>query len=369
VERLLAGEAKLAPLTQLYGLAVLTGGTVRLSRADLELLLELPAVEWREVEDSARLRELADAALVLLEDADPALRALDEQLAEIAWNPHAALFHGFTRFRGIDAGLAEREQATGEAVIAEALDEFVEHHGLPPPHFHSRDDALSRHELPLPEGTGQLYDALEARRTTRVFDAAPLAEADLAALLSYAFGCRGTFDAHEEIVALHKTSPSGGSLHAIEAYPLLIDVDGFEPGLYHYGVERHELALLEALGRDEARRLAVAFTCGQTYLGDASAIVFLAARFYRSYWKYRNQPRAYSVLLMDAAHMSQTFYLVCTDLGLGAFVTAAINNGDVDDRLGLDGFTEGTLIACGCGHPAKRRSGLQPAFVPYRPPR
>ena len=72
---------------------------------------------------------------------------------------------------------------------------------------------------------------------------------------------------------------------------------------------------------------------------------------------------------MDAAHMSQTFYLLCADLHLGAFVTAAVNNGDVDDRLGLDGFTEGTLIACGCGRPAKRVSGLQPTFAAYRPPR
>ena len=53
-------------------------------------------------------------------------------------------------------------------------------------------------------------------------------------------------------------------------YPLLIDVEGVEPGLYHYGVERHELALLEPLERDEAAQLAVAFTCGQTYFGDAA---------------------------------------------------------------------------------------------------
>ncbi len=189
------------------------------------------------------------------------------------------------------------------------------------------------------------------------------------ALLYYAFGCHGTLKAHDEIVALHKTSPSGGSFHAIEVYPLLIDVEGVEPGLYHYGVERHELALLEPLERDEAAQLAVAFTCGQTYFGDAGALFLLTARFYRSYWKYRAQQRAYAVLMMDAAHMSQTFYLLCADLDLGAFVTAAVNNGDVDDRLGLDGFTEGTLIACGCGRPAKRVSGLQPTFAAYRPPR
>jgi putative peptide maturation dehydrogenase len=307
---------------------------------------------------------------VLLDDPDPehvALRELDERLGKQAWNPYAALFHALSSRRGIDIGLPEQEPEAAEAMVAEVFEKFVDRHGPPPPHFQSPPNVLSRRELPLQERDGQLYEALAMRRTTRVFDTAPIGEEDVGALLYYAFGCHGTLTVHNDIVALHKTSPSGGGLHAVEVYPLVIDVDGLEPGLYHYGVERHDLELLEPVGRDEARRLAVAFTCGQTYFGDASALFFLSARFYRSYWKYRNQPRAYSVLLMDAAHMSQTFYLVCADLGLGAFVTAAVNNGDVDDRLGLDGFTEGTLIACGCGIPAQRASALQPRFEPYVP--
>ena len=360
------------PLRQLTAIAIVAGREVSISEADLELLLALSSEDWRDVDDSPRLRELAGDGLVLLGDPDPelaALRELDERLGKNEWNAYAALFHSLSRRRGIDAGLAESEHESGDTIVAEALDAFVERHGLPPPHFHTAPNALARRDLPLPERDGQLYDALAARRTTRIFERAPFGETDLAALLYYAFGCHGTLKAHDEIVALHKTSPSGGGLHAIEVYPLLINVDGVEPGLYHYGVEQHELALLEPLARDDAAELAVAFTCGQKYFGDAGALFLLTARFYRSYWKYRALQRAYAVLLMDAAHMSQTFYLLCADLNLGAFVTAAVNNGDVDDRLGLDGFTEGTLIACGCGRPAERVSGLQPRFAAYRPPR
>ena len=73
--------------------------------------------------------------------------------------------------------------------------------------------------------------------------------------------------------------------------------------------------------------------------------------------------------LMDAGHLSQTFYLVCAELSLGAFVTAAINNADVDERLGLDGFAEGSLAIVCCGPLVEESSYLQPEFTPYRPSR
>jgi nitroreductase len=69
---------------------------------------------------------------------------------------------------------------------------------------------------------------------------------------------------------------------------------------------------------------------------------------------------------MDAAHLAQTFYLVCAELGLGAFVTAAVNGANIEERLGLDPFTEGALAMCGCGRPAAREE-LDAKFEPYVP--
>jgi nitroreductase len=70
---------------------------------------------------------------------------------------------------------------------------------------------------------------------------------------------------------------------------------------------------------------------------------------------------------MDAAHLSQTLYLVAAELGLGAFVTAAINAANIDERLGIDGCSEGALAVSGCGRRAAERSPLEPAFAPYVP--
>src|SRR5262249_10346024 len=84
----------------------------------------------------------------------------------------------------------------------------------------------------------------------------------------------------------------------------------------------------------------------------------MAARFYRNFWKYRQHRKAYSVVLMDVAHLSQTFYLVCAQLGLGAFLTAAINHVNIEEHLGLDGFAEGGIALTGCGAP----TGVNNAF-------
>src|SRR5207244_614448 len=156
----------------------------------------------------------------------------------------------------------------------------------------------------------------------------------LSVLLYYAWGCHGYLPMSEGQAALKKTSPSGGALHPVEVYPLVLSVEGIESGLYHYCVGEHALEPMERLSRGDAKALAHAFTAGQFYFAESQALFVMTARFARSYWKYQRHAKAYAVVLMDAAHLSQTFYLLCADLGLGAFVTAAINNADIDERLG-----------------------------------
>src|SRR5205085_9770337 len=93
----------------------------------------------------------------------------------------------------------------------------------------------------------------------------------------------------------------------------------------------------------------------------------LTARFYRNHWKYRRHQKAYAGLLMDAAHLSQTLYLVSTELNLGAFVTIAINARDIEERLGIDGVTEGVIAMTGCGRRMPGESPLELRFSPERP--
>lgn len=349
--------------------SALTGETQPLAPEALATLFAVPHSTWVEIEDTAAVRDLGRRGMVLLDvEEEPfvELRRRDESLASVDWHPGAALYHFSTRLRGADLSLPwDEAQVAAEA--ERAAERFVERHGPPPGHFHSVGGNTV--ELPLVRGEGGLYEALESRRTARGYDAErPVSLEQLAVVLYEVFGCRAYTLVHDQVVVgLRKGSPSGGGLHPVEAYPLLRNVEGAEPGLYHYRVSDHMLELVAALDAAAAGETISSFTTGQSYFTPAGAAVVLTARFDRSFWKYRRHPTAYATALMDAAHLSQSLYLVCADLGLGAFFTNVVNGKDIEDALGLDGYREGAVAVCGFGVPAAQPSPLDPEFLPYVP--
>lgn len=367
IERLLRGEVDLVRQTRLLGVSVVTGREQPISSAELSLLSSLSPDRWTDVDDieldgapidDDTLRRLALAGLVVCdssEDALAELREREELLAARGWDPYAALYHSRSRWRDVDVGdLAETKPPQQAARDA-------------PPAFHAHAGAEPVLDLPLVRPSDGLFRLLLERRTTRGFDRdAAVTRDELALLLDYSFGCHGFARVDDRITLLKKTSPSGGSLHAIEAYPLVLDVDGVAPGLYHYRADRHALECVSALGREEAAKVLLEVTAGQTYLSSAKVLFVMSARFGRSFWKYKD-PRAYAVLLMDAAHLSQTLYLLSAELGLGAFVSAAVNAANIEERLGLDTFDQGVLAVCGFGRPAHERSPFDLEFQPYVP--
>jgi putative peptide maturation dehydrogenase len=362
VGRLLRGKIELVPVAQPVALSVLTGKPQALSRQELELALEVPEA-WtardellagREATDADRLDQLARKGVVVTDDDGETelveLRRREETLTADSWSAHSALYHFMAKWRDVCVDLNfDTEQL-----------------GMPPPHFVSLPDPPAVTPLPRGSRRGQLYNALLRRKTSRAFDRDGQMTADqLATILANVWGCHGLAELGEGVAMLKKTSPSGGGLHPIEVYPLVRDVEGVESGLYHYGVRDHVLELISTLTGEDVEQLVGEFTAGQTYFQEAAVLFVMAGRFDRTFWKYRDHVRAYAVLLMDAGHLSQTFYLVCTELGLGAFVTAAINGANIEERLGLDGYKQGALVICGCGRPGDATPDLEPVFKPY----
>jgi putative peptide maturation dehydrogenase len=370
---LLRGTVEPVTVRQLYALSVLRGEAVPLSAEEFDLATSTPLDDWVEAVDETAARRLARKGVLLSDENDPelgTLRARHESLERMGWNLEAALYYFLSRWRGIDMRRLAGQDEMSELLppTDEAVRALVDHLGPPPPAFSSMEAPLAVRELPLVERKGDLYDVLLRRRTTRSFDrSAPLAQWELAVVLRYVFGYHGYLPLLGQVTTLKRTSPSAGGFHPIEAYPLIMAVDELDAGLYHYDAAEHALELLAPLGVDEARAAANAFVCGQTYFGDAHVLIVLAARFDRAFWKYRNHRKALTALMMDAAHLSQTLYLVATELGLGAFITAAINNVDIEERLGIDGYREGVLAVCGFGRPAAERSPFDPEFLPFVP--
>lgn len=271
-----------------------------------------------------------------------ALRARDERLRDTYWKPLSAAAHFFSRWEGVDSGAAARE--AGLRSTADLADRY----GPPPPHFHARTAADARLKLALPAPT-PLDDLLSRRTTCRNFDTArPLDAARFAHVLHTVYAAQAAVELAPQSAAVKKTSPSGGSLHPTEAYLLVRNVEGVAPGLYHYHSGDHALEPLAAPAGDLAG-LAQRFVAGQHWFADAHVLVMLAPRFKRSFWKYRNHAKAYRAMTLDIGHLSQTLYLAATEHGLGAFITSAINEIEIERAFGLDPLDEGPLAVCGFG--------------------
>jgi hypothetical protein len=284
VGALLRGEVAPTSIRELRAVSILAGREYELPREELDALLALPADRWVDVEQSDAIEGLTDKGMVLSRDGGGRLaefRHRDEQLEATHWNVYGALYHSLTRWRDADVGIdgADEERELGEASI-DLERAVIEHFGRPPPHFYSVAGQHERRDLPLVRHEGGLYEALGRRRTSRAFDPeATLTESELATILYEVYGCRGYAPFGEGMAMLHKTSPSGGALHPIEVFPLLVRVEGVAPGLYHYDVERHSLELIEPMTSEEAVATAREFTSGQGYFARAAALFVLVARF------------------------------------------------------------------------------------------
>jgi putative peptide maturation dehydrogenase len=350
-------------------LAILTGERHRLGITEFELLRSVPSDRW--VDRGERDPDLVQALIekgLLVSNADKAsLRERDELLSANQWNLYAALYHFMTQWSGVRIWEAEPDDSELRARTRAAARAFVARHGPPPGEF---APSRASHPIPLPGAArnGALYDVLTARRTTRRFDVEkPMMLAQLDTVMRYVFGCHGYARNVADVLCIKRTSPSGGGLHPIEVYPIISNVEGVESGIYHYEGRGHSLSLVAAVEPGEGRQLATRFMSGQSYFGAAHVSFVLTARFYRNHWKYRRHQKAYAGILMDAAHLSQTLYLVAADLGLGAFVTIALSSRDIEERLGLDGVSEGVIAMSGCGQRAEGQSLLELQFAAGEP--
>ena len=378
----LRGEVRIESSSRLCGISPATAVRRLLTPAELSLLLELssshslPLDAWladKAPADRDLIQRLAREGFLLMQGEiyDPEIAEAnrrEEQLTELGWNPNAARYH-FATMQEESHSAEVSPELDVEAYAAraeEAASRFVERHGAPPPSFHQRGEMDQAIDLPWENRPGDLYAALEQRRTRRAFDDSRALPHDaFATLVRYVFAAQGECRLAPEVSLLHKTSPSGGSLHPIEVYPMVFDVEGLEPGIYHYNGERHALVPLRSLSPSDGRHLAVKMARQQLYVGNAHVLFLLTARWFRNFWKYRHIARTYGVVLMDAGHLSQTFYLVAAELGLAAFFTGALHAGVFADTLEIDPILESPIGICGCGIPAP--SGSPRTDLDFRP--
>jgi putative peptide maturation dehydrogenase len=335
-------------------------GPVIVSVAQLAVLGDCPgddpiAVDKRLVKhDEVDVRSLVDAGLLLtIDGTDTDERARrDATMRDVAWWPPAALAQAHGSWEAVDI---EARNEVGQMLSS---GEMVDAFGQAPNHAYRRT-ALAATALEPPRLTA--FDALLARRKTcRNFDpSAQVSAVDLATMLHRVWGAIGTLELAPGAVAVKKNSPAGGGLHAVEAYVLAQRVEGLAPGFYHYLALEHALEPLRELTAAEAADFAHRFVAGQNWFEDVPVMVVMTARFDRLFWKYRRHTKAWRVVHLDVGHLSQTMYLSAADLGLGAFVTAAINDRLVEQALELEPMREGAIAIVGFGPRAATTTTLE----------
>ncbi|MCC7095991.1 MAG: putative peptide maturation dehydrogenase [Thermomonas sp.] len=297
---------------------------------------------------AACVRKLLQAGL-LIGSTKPwaSQREAEARLASLHWHGLASVWHMASRWQGVDSAQGMIDAGVNSA------EGLREKHGAPPAAVLERGGNDGR--IGLPASVPDELDALlDARTTCRNFDPqAPLPLAMLSRMLIRTFGARGRMQAADEYDVIKRTSPSGGALHPTECYLVVQRVDGLLPGLYHYHLGAHALEPLpQPAGFDQAA-FALTAVSGQHWFAEAPVLCVLAPRFSRNFWKYRNHPKAYRVCILDVGHLSQTLQLCATHEGLGSFVTAAINEVEIEHAFGLHGAIDGPLAVCGFGRRAQ----------------
>ena len=223
-------------------------------------------------------------------------------------------------------------------------------------------------KIRLPKASIQevpFFGTLRKRRSTRELSGKPISFSDLSKLVYYTWGRISSYKTREFGELLHKTSPSAGARHPIETYAIVNSVDRLERGIYHYSVRDHSLELLKS---GDFREKCIELTAGHSWTRNASALFIMTAVVARTTWKYR-VPRAYRAFLLDAGHLSQSFLLIATALGLGAFCIGVISDNLIEEELNLDGISETVIFVVGVGRPLKAVNGSdQTLFNGYSEP-
>jgi SagB-type dehydrogenase family enzyme len=194
---------------------------------------------------------------------------------------------------------------------------------------------------PQTKGGVPMWDVLRQRRSVRRFRDGPLHETGLSQLLWAAQGITQAARGHGL-----RTAPSAGALYPVETYLVVHTVAGIEPGVYHYGVEAHELAQLKT-GDFRMEITRAALDQESAYLAD---VVFVwTAVFGRSKWKYKQ--RAYRYVYLDAGHIAQNVALAAIALGLGSCQIAALYDDETNALLDVDGVEESAIYITVVGKP------------------
>lgn len=209
------------------------------------------------------------------------------------------------------------------------------------PELYKAYPTAPRASLPPPavHGGRTTEETILARRSVRTYAPDPMSDAELSRVLHLAGGI--TADAWGDA---RRTNPSSGALYPLELYPVVHNVHGIDPGVYHYAYREHALELVRP---GDFRQAVVEQGIAQEFLGQCGAVIFVSLILQRM--RFRYQDRSYRYGLIEAGHVGQNLYLAATSAGLGACAIGAFMDDAINELLGIDGTEEAAVYMFSVG--------------------
>jgi SagB-type dehydrogenase family enzyme len=189
---------------------------------------------------------------------------------------------------------------------------------------------------------------LRQRHSTRIFDdqrALTLAELsrflDCSARVQSKWSSRLDLGDDAPMVAYAaRPYPSGGGGWELELYLAVDKCEGLARGFYHYDAGGHALVPIGV----RAHELDALLAGAEFAMGAPAApqiLITIAARFGRMSWKYSSI--AYALILKDVGVLTQTLYLMATDMGLGGCAIGTANIELFAKMTGIEFHVEGPV--------------------------
>ena len=293
----------------------------------------LPTVDKEEMKEN--IQHLLDATAIV-EKNSTLSDAENEFERSWGWGIPAAIFH---------FSLNDKSYLSIEDVQASQTLKIVH---TPSPNLHTTNEKYENViDLDSSLKGNDLLQLMSRRRTIREVNETPVTRKQLSDCLFAGMGITG--HTHNNIVQLPLSmTPSGGARNPYEAYVYARNVEGLEPGFYHYSALEHSLGRMPAKHLPNPSEL----LAGQYWADDMPCIILLAAMLERSMWKYTDA-NAYRGALIEAGHIGQNIMIAATKHELTACPTAAFCHSALHDCLEISGATQTAVYALCLGSPKK----------------
>ncbi len=174
---------------------------------------------------------------------------------------------------------------------------------------------------PKEKGSVSIEETLNQRRSVRDYKKGSLSLEEVSQLLWSATGKN----------LYRRTAPSAGATYPLEIYLVAGEVDGLEPGLYHYSITKHSL---EKTKEQDVRRGLCRAALEQRMIERAPVSIVIATDYRRTTGHYGQRGIRY--VHMEVGHVGQNVSLQAVALNMGSVMIGAFDDRQVKEILEIE---------------------------------